>query len=100
MSFSMDHPELVANPTLGEATATPFLDQVEAQRIEDFNARIEGREPLTVLAEGRYPHFMSAESVPSSTKDELTYVEAGVPVDGENSGEDEDPELFTGEDFE
>lgn len=70
------NPELFENPTLGEATTNPFLDQVEEQRLEDRNARAKGREPRVVIAEGRFPKFISADSVPSSVKPELVYIDS------------------------
>lgn len=79
--LSQTNPELFANPTLGAATVTPFLDQVEEQKKEDFNARIAGKEPRTVIAEDRYPHFMGAGTVPSNVQPKLSYIE---PDEGES----------------
>lgn len=48
-------PEIWNNPTLGAAAKNPRLDVIEAQEIEDRAAKIEGREPLEVVAENDYP---------------------------------------------
>lgn len=83
--LSQTNPELFDNETLGEATTTPFLDQVEAQKVEDFNARHEGRDPRTVVAVNRIPgKFKPSGSVPSDYTDEVAFAEASVdesPVD-------------------
>lgn len=50
-------PKIWENPTLGAAAAGPFLDEVEAQKAEDLNARREGREPLVARHIDRYPKF-------------------------------------------
>lgn len=81
--LSSTNPELFENETLGDATTSPFLDQVEAQKKEDFNARLEGREPRIVVAEERYPHFMPSGSVPSDVQPKLSYL-------GEESSNSED----------
>lgn len=73
--LSQTNPELYENKTLGGACTSPFLDQVEKQNKEDFNARQEGREPRTVVALNRHPQFMGAETVPSDTKPELAYAD-------------------------
>jgi hypothetical protein len=80
------NPEAFENETLGEATTTPFLDQVEAQYKEDFNARHAGREARTVVAINRVPgKFISSSSVPSSVRDELVYEgELSTSVDDED----------------
>lgn len=82
--LSATNPELFENKTLGAATVTPFLDQVEEQKKEDFNARIAGREPRTVIAEDRYPHFMDANTVPSDVQPKLSYID---PNDVEDEAE-------------
>lgn len=97
MTYSSEHPELVNNPTLGAATTNPFLDQVEAQSIEDHNARIEGREARTVIAENRYPQFMPSGSVPSSTKPELSFKDE-TPV-AESEEEVLEQGLFSSSDY-
>lgn len=81
--LSQTNPELFDNETLGEATTTPFLDQVEAQKVEDFNARYEGREPRNVVAIGRIPgKFKPSGSVPSDYSDEIAFAdEYETPVD-------------------
>lgn len=97
MSFSSEHPELIANTTLGAVTTNPYLDQVEAQTIEDHNARIDGREPRTVIAENRYPQFMPSGSVPSSVQPELSF-SSEAPVAEEIDGEEE-LTMFSSEDY-
>ncbi|MFF5977071.1 hypothetical protein ACFY7C_36825 [Streptomyces sp. NPDC012769] len=91
--LSQTNPELFENPTLGSATTSAFLDQEEAQRVEDYNARIDGREPMTVIAVDRYPKFMEPGSQPSDVRDKLEYVDPNSPVA-------EQQDLFTQEDFE
>jgi hypothetical protein len=91
--------EAFDNPTLGEATTAPFLDQLEAQNKEDFNARHEGREPRTVSAVNRFPQFMPAGSVPSSVQPELAFSDAGETNPDEDSPVAED-DFFNSEDFE
>lgn len=80
--LSQTNPELFENPTLGEATTAPFLDQVEAQKREDFNARHAGREPRTVVALNRIPgKFKPSGSVPSNYTDQIAFEEEADPVD-------------------
>lgn len=118
------NPELFENETLGAATTSPFLDQLEEQKREDFNARLEGREPRIVVAEDRYPQFMPSGTVPSDIQPKLSYQgEEPVPdndvevedtsessnsdlppeiqdiIDEANNPDDND-EIFTEEDFE
>lgn len=90
--LSETNPELFENPTLGEATTTPFLDQIEAQQKEDFNARHEGREPRTVVALNRIPgKFTPSGSVPSDYSEEIAFegetesTEEELPVDEEDT---------------
>lgn len=97
--LSETNPELFENPTLGEATTSPFLDQVEEQKKEDFNARHEGREPRTVLALNRIPgKFIPSESVPSDYSEQLAYegedslIGEAPPVDENEVSESSDPE--------
>lgn len=91
--LSQTNPELFENPTLGEATTNPYLDQQEAQATEDYNARLDGREPRTVIAKNRYPQFMPAGSVPSDVQPELEYVgEITTPGEGEYEPEVVNPE--------
>jgi hypothetical protein len=80
--LSETNPELFENKTLGAATTSPFLDQLEEQKKEDFNARLAGREPRTVVAEDRYPQFMPSGSVPSNIQPKLSYL-------GESNEEEE-----------
>lgn len=51
-------PAIWDNPTLGAATNSVFLDQKEAQMIENRNAAIEGRPARIVKKEGRYPGYV------------------------------------------
>ena len=79
--LSQTNPELFENKTLGTATTAPFLDQVEAQQREDFNARYDGREPRNVVALNRIPgKFKPSGSVASSHKDEIAF-EDDLPVE-------------------
>jgi hypothetical protein len=87
--LSRTNPELFENKTLGEATTSPFLDQVEAQQREDFNARYAKREPRNVLALNRTPgKFKPSGTVPSDYKDEIAF--EGEENEREDSPVDED----------
>jgi hypothetical protein len=96
--LSYTHPELFSNPTLGEATKSPFLDQVEAQKIEDFNARDEDRAPRTVVAGNRYPQFMPSGTVSSDIQPDLSYSDGDPVNEGTNVDGNDDP--FSDEDYE
>jgi len=74
------HPELFANPTLGEAVTNRFLDEVELQENENRSAKAEGREPLIAQREVRYPTETPSGSVHSNVHDVVNLVES-------NSGE-------------
>lgn len=75
-------PKIWENPTLGAVGAGPFLDEVEAQAREDYNARREGREPLIAYHRDRYPKY--AELNVSSTVSTYTMLRPEeVPVEGE-----------------
>lgn len=74
MRLSQSNPELFENPTLGEASPTRFLDEVELQKIEDRQARIDKREPAIARREVRYPTMTPSHSVPSSIKDEVKLI--------------------------
>lgn len=73
-------PKIWENPTLGAAGAGPFLDEVEMQAKEDYNARREGREPRVAYHVDRYPKLMHANSVPSSVTT-LVMLPPGTLVD-------------------
>lgn len=93
MSLSRSNPELFENKTLGEATTSPFLDQVQEQQKEDFNARQEGREARTVVAVDRYPKFMDANTVPSDSQPKLKFsngdpINYAAPVDETDENDD------------
>lgn len=88
------HPELFSNETLGDANKSPYLDQVALQAKEDFNARQEGREPRTVIAEDRDNKFKPSGSVPSDIQPKLSFKEDANSEDDEfdnefNFGDDE-----------
>lgn len=83
MSLTDTHPELFNNPTLGAATTNAFLDEVEAQNKEDRSARIAGRDPRTIVAVNRYPHYMPSGSVPSNVQDQVVYLDE---VDTDDNG--------------
>lgn len=72
-------PKIWENPTLGAVGAGPFLDEVEAQSKEDYNARREGREPRVAYHVDRYPKYAEL-NVPSGVS---TYemLEPGTSVD-------------------
>jgi hypothetical protein len=91
-------PKIWENPTLGAAGAGPFLDEVDAQAREDYNARREGREPRVAYHVDRYPKYPDL-NVPSSVStfemlspDEVP-VEESLPVEEDNlsSPVEEDP---------
>jgi hypothetical protein len=72
-------PEIWKNPTLGSATTNAYLDEVEAQTIEDRNARIDGREPKIAVHFPRYPQLAESGSVPSEIK-QLEFIEPGSEI--------------------
>lgn len=72
-------PKIWENPTLGAVGAGPFLDEVEAQAKEDYNARREGREPRIAYHPDRYPKY--PELNVSSTVSTLEMLPPGTPVD-------------------
>lgn len=85
--------EALANPTLGVAATSPFLDQVEKQNKEDFNARHEGREPRTVVTVDRVPGaFIPSGSVPSDWAEQQLAFKDELPV-AEESNEEESEEF-------
>jgi hypothetical protein len=61
-------PEIWKNDTLGEVGAQPFLDEVEAQALEDANARRENRKPRIAVHTPRHPKFMDANTAPSDIR--------------------------------
>lgn len=92
------NPELLENSTLGAATTTPFLDQVEKQNKEDFNARQEGREPRTVVVTNiadRFPGAVSAGSVPSYVQPTLAFEEDEYRDAGSSTEEDVEIPTYT-----
>src|SRR5687768_15976090 len=94
-------PKIWENPTLGEAAAGPFLDEVEAQAKEDYNARREGREPLVDYHVDRYPKYPET-SVPSSISTMEMLSPEELPVEEFSSPVEEDlivPDSETGFDF-
>lgn len=72
------HPELFANPTLGEAVPNVFLDEEVLQAKEDWQARLGGGTPRIARRKVRYPVYMPSGTVPSNIKDEIRLVD---PVD-------------------
>lgn len=73
------NPEIWNNPTLGEAVNLPFLDELEAQIMEDYAARVEGREPRRVMHYPRRHEYMPGEETVDSNITQLVYVD----VDGD-----------------
>lgn len=96
-------PSIWENKTLGAATATPFLDEVEAQRTEDFNARKGGYEPRVAVRVNRHPQLAPSGSVHSSVADEVILVDPATVDFTTNEvtpvAEDSDEELFSSEDY-
>lgn len=45
---------ILNNPELGKATDTPFLDEIEAQAVENAAATAEKREPRKVIPRNRF----------------------------------------------
>lgn len=66
-------PELLDNPTLG-AQNLPFLDELEAQERENYQAATEGREPMLIRRKNRQP---GAEN-----NQELDYIEQPKSASG------------------
>lgn len=86
------NPELFENPTLGEASPTRFLEEVEAQKVEDWQARIEKREPGVAVREVRYPSLMPSHTVPSTVAPVVNIVspeEAQAVIEGQTESEDD-----------
>jgi hypothetical protein len=83
------NPELFENPTLGEANPLPFLEEVEAQRVEDRNARFEKREPGIAVRDVRYPALPPSGTVPSTVANTVTIVSPDEDFGGEFNFEDE-----------
>lgn len=52
------NPEIWDNNTLGEAAQNPNLDQITRQEQENRSAKIEGREPRTIVVENTYPGYV------------------------------------------
>lgn len=69
-------PEIWKNPTLGSVGAGPFLNEIEKQSQEDYNARREGREPKVVEYVKRYPQMMPSGTIPS-VQDEFVFLDPG-----------------------
>lgn len=94
-------PKIWENQTLGSVGAGPFLDEVEAQAKEDYNARREGREPRVAFHPERYPKYpeLNVPSYvstlemlpPGSDVDNPPVTEDKVEVIGEDSPVAEDP---------
>lgn len=84
------NPELFENPTLGEASPVPFLEEVEAQRVEDRQARIDKREPGVAVRDVRYPTLAPSNTVPSTVANTVTIVDPDdASFDQEFTFEDE-----------
>ena len=72
-------PRIWDNPTLGEANNLPFLDELEAQALEDHAARVEGRKPRRVVHYPRKPEFMPGEETVNSNISQIVFVD----IDGD-----------------
>jgi hypothetical protein len=74
-------PEIWNTPNLGSASPVPFMDEVEAQRVEDYDARLNNREPLIArrAPEDRAPHFMEPHTVPSSVDIKVNLTDPNAP---------------------
>lgn len=81
-------PEIWDNPTLGAAAPNKRLDVIERQETEDYAAKIEGREPRTLVADNNYPGYVQPVSERTGTVPSNAQVvhfedeqQADVPVD-------------------
>jgi hypothetical protein len=72
-------PRIWDNPTLGEAVNLPFLDELEAQQMEDYAARVEGRPARRVMHYPRKHEYMPGEETVNSNITQIVYVD----VDGD-----------------
>lgn len=75
-------PRIWDNPTLGEAVNLPFLDELEAQQMEDHAARVEGRAPRRVVHYPRKPEYPPGEETVDSNIQQIVYVDVdgdGIP---------------------
>lgn len=75
-------PRIWDNPTLGEAVNLPFLDELEAQQMEDHAARVEGRKPRRVVHYPRKPEYLPGETTIDSNIQQIVYVDVdgdGIP---------------------
>lgn len=75
-------PEIWKNKTLGNAATNGFLDEQEAQAIENAAAKREGREPLIARRLHRYPGSMNDVHIESSYDNGMRMVPASeLPPD-------------------
>lgn len=54
---------IMNNPELGKAANSPYLDEIEAQAMENARAAAENREPLKVLPRERYGEYAGTPNV-------------------------------------
>jgi hypothetical protein len=59
-------PKIWENPTLGDAATNGFIDEMEAQAIENAAAKREGRQPLIARRLHRYPGASNDVNIDSS----------------------------------
>lgn len=71
-------PRIWKNKNLGESQL-PFLDEVEAQSMEDYAARAEGRPARIVKHFPRKPEFMIGELTVPSNITQIVYEETPKP---------------------
>lgn len=70
-------PNIWKNKDLG-VSQLPFLDEVEAQAMEDYAARAEGRPARVVTHYPRKPEFMIGELTVPSNITQILYTEPPV----------------------
>src|SRR5882762_1801406 len=72
-------PEIWKNPTLGAAATNGFLDEIQAQEIENAAAKREGREPWIAVRLNSHP---GAEvKLESSYDDGMRMIDPGTLLD-------------------
>ncbi len=84
-------PAIWENKTLGSASKLPFLDEIEAQELENRSAKAEGREPLVAIREDNYPAYAESGSIPSykASRGKVVLVEANSDSESDSSEKEE-----------
>jgi hypothetical protein len=85
------NPEIFNNPNLGDNNHLPTLDAVEMQKIENLQAKTEGRIPRQVRYNARYGvNGIQGPEVFDSQIEEVGFEEDGSIDDLLNLGDDDE----------